>query len=237
MKRVALLMALLMGCSRTPLALHAPDGGVAGVGGILATGGATGSGGSTATPDGTVSTIDLDDCASDADCLTSCIWVTAPTGSGQCTANYCCGMTWLSQKRCELNRAAWATYCPNHAPTSRPCPCVVLCSNEAFRCMGGRCTTWCPPISDAAPDVAVVADGGSGPYCGDGIVNGTEECDNGILDGAYGGCTPQCTLGPHCGDGIVNGPECCDDGDSNGLDGLCSASCRNTISCGTFPFE
>jgi fibro-slime domain-containing protein len=47
------------------------------------------------------------------------------------------------------------------------------------------------------------------PYCGDGGMNGPEQCDNGALnvpfDRAYGPgvCTPACTIAPYCGDGIV----------------------------------
>ena len=67
------------------------------------------------------------------------------------------------------------------------------------------------------------------PHCGDGIINGPEQCDDGILDGSYGGCTSYCKLAPHCGDGIINGPEQCDDGDQNGLDGLCSVNCKEII--------
>lgn len=61
--------------------------------------------------------------------------------------------------------------------------------------------------------------------CGDGVVNGDEQCDCGDAtvplpatcsvpndDAAYGSCTKQCTLGGFCGDGVVNGPEVCDDG-------------------------
>ena len=52
--------------------------------------------------------------------------------------------------------------------------------------------------------------------CGDGIINGSELCDNGKdnVDGAYGGCTTDCTLGPFCGDGNLDAEfgEECDDG-------------------------
>jgi hypothetical protein len=64
------------------------------------------------------------------------------------------------------------------------------------------------------------------PRCGDGVKNGLEECDDGILDGSYGGCTKQCTLGPHCGDGMVNGWEECDHGADNGRDACCTSSCK-----------
>jgi hypothetical protein len=53
------------------------------------------------------------------------------------------------------------------------------------------------------------------PHCGDGVVNGTEKCDNGASnsDTAYGDgtCTKSCQLGPYCGDGRIqtaNGEQC-----------------------------
>ncbi len=64
------------------------------------------------------------------------------------------------------------------------------------------------------------------PVCGNGTIDPGEECDDGILDGSYGGCTAQCALAPHCGDGIINGPEQCDNGADNGRDGLCSFTCH-----------
>ena len=60
-------------------------GGAVASGGSLVAGGAGATGGSSSTSDGSVST-DLDTCASDADCITSCIWTTAPKNSGQCTS-------------------------------------------------------------------------------------------------------------------------------------------------------
>ena len=139
-------------------------------------------------------------------------------------------MTWLSKRRCDANQAAWATYCPNQSPEYCPCPCVFhSCPNQVYGCFGGRCTAGCLPAVDAASDVAFATNGDGGPYCGDGVVNGAEECDDGILDGSYGGCTPLCTLAPYCGDGILNGPEECDHGADNGRDGMCSQSCKVLI--------
>jgi hypothetical protein len=165
MKRLTLLVALVLACSSRPLGGHAWDSGVSGDGGSRAAGGVIGTGGSPSTSGGSTATTDLDSCSSNADCLSSCIWITAPTTSNECTANYCCGMTWLSQKRCDANRAAWATYCPNQAPTSFPCPCVQLCQNETFSCIGGQCSTSCTPV------VASGGASGNGGHSGMGEAN------------------------------------------------------------------
>lgn len=47
--------------------------------------------------------------------------------------------------------------------------------------------------------------------CGDGIIGGTEECDDGVNDGGYNECQPGCKLGGYCGDGIKQDGETCDD--------------------------
>ena len=71
------------------------------------------------------------------------------------------------------------------------------------------------------------------PACGDGIVNGNEECDNGVNNGD--GCESDCTLTPPpadpvCGDGIVNGTEECDNGVNNGNG--CENDCTLPVSGG-----
>ncbi len=66
------------------------------------------------------------------------------------------------------------------------------------------------------------------PICGDSIVSLGEECDDGVNDGGYGECGPDCRLGDFCGDGVVQGDEQCDDG--NNLDGdACGSGCRNIV--------
>ncbi|MEZ4453909.1 MAG: fibrinogen-like YCDxxxxGGGW domain-containing protein [Nannocystaceae bacterium] len=48
--------------------------------------------------------------------------------------------------------------------------------------------------------------------CGNGVVDDGEACDDGVNDGGYDGCAPDCAApGPYCGDGLVDGPEACDD--------------------------
>ncbi len=87
--------------------------------------------------------------------------------------------------------------------------------------------------------------------CGDGVVNGSEECDDGKDDGqddgkqhnsdtAYGGCTTECKWGPRCGDGKVDATETvteeCDNGDNTsspyGVAGGCAPGCRKSHYCG-----
>jgi len=68
------------------------------------------------------------------------------------------------------------------------------------------------------------------PFCGDWIVNGDEECDDGNNfngDGCSADCKCEdCTDGEcFCGDGIINDDEECDDGNNINGDG-CSASCE-----------
>lgn len=65
------------------------------------------------------------------------------------------------------------------------------------------------------------------PVCGDGIVSLGEECDDGVNDGGYGECGPNCVLAEHCGDGIHQPEfgEDCDDGNFIDND-ACPASCR-----------
>ncbi len=61
--------------------------------------------------------------------------------------------------------------------------------------------------------------------CNDGIVAGSEECDDGMNDGGYGECFPGCLLGPSCGDGVVQPDhETCDDANQNNDDD-CTNAC------------
>ena len=67
------------------------------------------------------------------------------------------------------------------------------------------------------------------PGCGDGMIGGSEQCDDGNnVDGD--GCSHDCMLdnghAPMCGDGILEAGEGCDDGNTVGDDG-CSAVCQS----------
>ncbi len=64
--------------------------------------------------------------------------------------------------------------------------------------------------------------------CGDGIVDATEECDDGNLEDTDA-CTSACRLAS-CGDGFVGPGEACDDGNLDDADG-CTSGCAPP-SCG-----
>ncbi|MEM6955089.1 MAG: DUF4215 domain-containing protein [Myxococcota bacterium] len=96
-------------------------------------------------------------------------------------------------------------------------------------------------VSDGAPfpdagDSAVPADGG-GPdvgrppaNCGNGDLEGGEQCDDGNTDEGDG-CSSACELEPFCGDGEVGGDEVCDDGNNLSGDG-CRSDCLSNERCG-----
>lgn len=76
--------------------------------------------------------------------------------------------------------------------------------------------------------------------CGDGVLTPDEACDLGAENntGAYGTCTPQCTVPPYCGDGNIDTEfEQCDDGVNLAVYGYnstpaCAAGCQWTHYCG-----
>ncbi|MCA9376357.1 DUF4215 domain-containing protein, partial [Candidatus Dojkabacteria bacterium] len=60
-------------------------------------------------------------------------------------------------------------------------------------------------------------------YCGDGELNGDEQCDDGN-DNDDDACRNDCSL-PSCGDGVIDDGEECDDGAKNGGD-TCTIDCK-----------
>ncbi len=90
-----------------------------------------------------------------------------------------------------------------------------------------------PPDTDATTPVSESSDtSGPPPNCGDGIVDGGEECDDGADNGPMGACYADCTQNT-CGDGVQGPDEACDLGADNGPDGGCSTMCEILASsCG-----
>ena len=85
-----------------------------------------------------------------------------------------------------------------------------------------------PPLdADASQEPALEV---TGPFCGDGVVQAGEVCDEGEFNGSYGHCLLDCSgEGPRCGDGVVDSDagEKCDDGVNDALDGGCLPGCQD----------
>jgi cysteine-rich repeat protein len=69
------------------------------------------------------------------------------------------------------------------------------------------------------------------PFCGDGVLDPGEGCDDGAANADDAECTTQCQTAS-CGDGLVlAGVEGCDDGAANADDGACTLGCA-VATCG-----
>ena len=67
---------------------------------------------------------------------------------------------------------------------------------------------------------------GKGGYCGDGIQQPEESCDDGADNNTPGFCNEICNgQTPLCGNGIIEGAEACDNGEDNGKYGKCKTDC------------
>ena len=141
--------------------------------------------------------------------------------------------------------------CGNSITENPPEQCDDGASNGAT---GDKCTAACKlACGDSVIEAGETCDNGTaantggygkcnpnctlGPYCGDGIQTGSEQCDDGKNDGTYGTCAPGCKLANYCGDSILtNPPETCDQGPINSATayGLskCTDRCTPAPYCG-----
>ncbi len=116
------------------------------------------------------------------------------------------------------------------------------CADMTLACVGEQCK----PVP-GTDEPSCHSESCRTSQCGNGAVEGAEQCDEGELNGVWQGnecrymtCNADCTL-PRCGDGTVNactwtstihGGEECDDGDENGQPGsTCNAQCVPTSQC------
>ena len=112
---------------------------------------------------------------------------------------------------------------------------IVECTDNSDCPDSAECTL----ADDGASQVCVTA---GETWCGNGVQEVGEACDDGDDNtGEYGTsarCNLDCSsLAPHCGDGEVNGGEECDSGENNseeyGEAGRCSSTCNgNAPHCG-----
>jgi len=125
--------------------------------------------------------------------------------SSGCILEWVCG-----DGLCETDRQENCPACPEDC-----CPCGDGVCDDA---MGETCTLC---HDDCCPD------------CGDGVLDPTEQCDDGNNadnDGCSAGCLDEDGT-PTCGNGIWEAGEQCDDGNTTNLDG-CSDTCQTEYTCG-----
>ncbi len=112
---------------------------------------------------------------------------------------------------CKSN-CKFAPYCGDKAVQSPPEVCDNGTANSPTAYGANSCTDACLP----------------GGLCGDGVVNGTEKCDDGKNTGMPGSCKADCSAyvpGTKCGDGVIQAPEKCDDGTGPNGNGSASSTC------------
>ncbi len=85
--------------------------------------------------------------------------------------------------------------------------------------------------SDAAGDALVDADADPPVVCGDGVIAGDEECDDGRdnSDVEPDACRTDCRVA-YCGDGVIDALELCDDGNDDPAD-TCDACGLPAVPC------
>jgi cysteine-rich repeat protein len=107
------------------------------------------------------------------------------------------------------------------------------CSSENCTAFGNTSATFSAVAGETYYVVVDGFDGAEGDYtldlscgggfCGDGIENAGEECDDGG-NANNDGCSSTCVI-EGCGDGVIQSGEECDDGNTNNDDG-CDFSCQ-----------
>jgi fibro-slime domain-containing protein len=113
------------------------------------------------------------------------------------------------------NRCAPAPYCGDKAVDGA---FGETCDDGQNTGQAGSCTADCKQFVPLAT-------------CGNGRLDGSEQCDNGINNGAAGGtCDAHCRF--TCGNGFKDAGEQCDNGVNDGSYGTCNPNCTLASYCG-----
>jgi cysteine-rich repeat protein len=105
-------------------------------------------------------------------------------------------------------------------------PCGETQPEHEHRPDGASTTGEVDETGDPEPTPTEAFDDLPSDLCGNAEIDLAEACDDGVNDGAHGGCMPGCgALAPYCGDGQTNGPESCDDANLVDDDG-CTRFCQ-----------
>ncbi|MEO6029683.1 MAG: hypothetical protein ABIR79_22680 [Candidatus Binatia bacterium] len=120
--------------------------------------------------------------------------------------------------------------CPSvQPPGGSSCQAPIGALSDAVTCLDcvGDYTSGCsdalgvPGLTAYPPEC-----GGDTPaVCGNGALEGAEECDGAADAMCPGLCRPDCTCQPFCGDGSVDPGEQCDGASAAQCPGLCAADC------------
>ncbi|HJQ84070.1 MAG TPA: DUF4215 domain-containing protein [Candidatus Binatia bacterium] len=137
-----------------------------------------------------------------------------------------------------------APFCPTVVMREDQAADASLCQQTALACAVDQALATAAPRAPELLQRLGIPVGGNGSClvssaCGDGIVAGNEECDDGEenSDDEADACRTTC-LEAFCGDGVVDATEDCDDGnrrDGDGCDGECDLEagvCGNGITEG-----
>ncbi|MBM4376583.1 MAG: DUF4215 domain-containing protein, partial [Deltaproteobacteria bacterium] len=85
--------------------------------------------------------------------------------------------------------------------------------------------------SGTATSATSGAGGGNPGFCGDGLLDADEQCDDGAKNADSAACTSKCKKAA-CGDGLLQlGVEQCDDGAKNADSAACTSKCKKAL-CG-----
>ena len=133
---------------------------------------------------------------------------------------------------CSNNSDCTTGYCHNGicrnslCPNSTDCECPIVVDNPY--CNDNECNQSSESCENGLSclDGSAVSCRQNCTYCGDGIENGGEACDDGNSNNDDD-CRNDCTL-PRCGDGTVDTGEVCDDGNLINGDG-CSDQCEEEL--------
>ncbi len=142
----------------------------------------------------------------------------------------------------DYNFANYLPFCGNEILDSNSEVCEI---NDIRTCTADSGLTGIQNCNNSCSDWGECV---TGETCGDGVKNGTEECDNADGVNEHYQCSASCTLEyiPYCGDGLINQTtEICDNDapisctDVNGYAGTSSCTnecawgiCQSTESCG-----
>ena len=189
-------------------------------------------------------------------CAQGCVWAgycgdgEQDVGFEQCDGGIDCDTDCTLSARCGDDSLDSGEVCDDGAlngTLSSECAvdCRYKCGNGALDA-GEQCDpgegSFSSTYGGCLPRIAGVQLGCSnGAFCGDGVQNGMEECDDGLNDGSYGTCAAGCSLPPRCGDDVVQetAGEVCDEAALNTATlylanggGDCTTACQAVRYCG-----